>query len=373
MKLTPEYLDACRERFEELWWAESDPYCSYRVILGCPPVSLGWQTFFKEHGGAASMLSGSPRNPATWVPLFRRGHGDTESMPNDSSWMQAIWKWVTMARRIRTPCDEFERRCLELAAYRLSDVKFAPPSLAAALDLRSKILVLQEELFLTRPFPERLVWSVQLPLSLSLFLYLINEAVGDKTLEPLRVTRAIAATQSHEISEEHGTLRALRSGEWKLRRVARLLDSTLRVHGERSDHTVDCHGLVMQCVEGHCLLLGLQEEIRAKEHPVEQDKLVAYLIGYLAYRETPFRCIPDIIDNLPSNDATEPLKGEEAAEGVLEWNIVRGSCLSFLEEVEHLMKAAMNEDAPGAIEALRAIKRHAEKLAKLKSGEEGVA
>jgi hypothetical protein len=119
------------------------------------------------------------------------------------------------------------------------------------------------------------------------------------------------------------------------------------------------------------MLLGPQEQIRVKEHPVEQDKRVGYLTSYLAYRKTPFQSILYIIDKLPSNARTELFKGEHSTETALDWAVVRDACLFSIEEVEHLMGAAMNEDAGGAVDALRAIKRHAETLARLKSGDEG--
>jgi hypothetical protein len=346
MEITREYLAVCRERFVQLWDAEQDVQSTYMGILG--KLRLGWTTFHREHG---------------------------VTMPSVSIWAQAIEDWTSKARAMRPPRDDFEHRCSELATYRSSTVFFNPPDFAAEVSLESRIVRVLEELYFTRSFPERLVWSLQLALGLGslLVMYRATDSSDSwfrddgfgferKPLQPCEVAQAIQATKSNELVEQHKTLKALRSGEWQILPIAQFLGKALGVESERALRVL----LVTECVEGHCLLLAAQEEFHAREDPDARDPDFMHLIGHLCYKRTmPFRRISELIDELPTDILTEPPTMKESVENALRWDLVHDACLCFPREVEHLMAAAMNEDKESVVRALLAVKGHAQVLARL--------
>jgi hypothetical protein len=375
MDITREYLTQCRTRFEELRNAEQSLYRTYWGILAGPPVSAGWHTFFKKHP-------------------------DCRYPPSDSVWIETLEKWAGKAAAIRRPQNDFESRCLVLAAYRVGKMMFHRHTHPVHVNLLSNIVRVYEELFLMRPFPENLVWSSELALSFSLLLLSYDlpelyvpsqyEKFRIITLTPDQMTEALATTKSEELMEEHPTLKPLRSGKWNILTAGRflgeafgvdlvpttsdeedsysvlgLLKVLLNIHAERSVGLCS-HVLVSSCVRGHCLLVGSQEVLRTIEAPDEQDAGAMNLIGHVAHKNTqPFRRALDFIGRLPSNRETEPLKREHAPDGTLNWDTFRHACLSYIEGVERLMAGAMGEDKQAAVEALLAIKRAAQVLVKL--------
>jgi hypothetical protein len=246
------------------------------------------------------------------------------------------------------------------------------PARQKALNARLKLVRLEEELFLTRLIPERLVWCIQLASHLSSLTYFywdIHTVAmgirGIQQLDPNEVTRAIAASKSDTLDAEHDTARAIRTGKWRLHRILQFLYSALDIDWEDTRQIMRCGGLLHDCVRTHCLIAGARDRLLEKDSITSDDREAMYLTGYLGYWFTPFRSLSELIVMLLPNGAPAPLSEERASEDALTWATVRGAALSLAGDVEHLMDTAMTEDTRGVIDTVQAIRSHAQTLAQL--------